>query len=196
MATAEHESSDVQRMAAWVRDHGAAVRGYLRAVLRRADEADDLTQEVFCRAWQNRGRYQEMGHARAYLLRIAERLTYDRTRRRRPETSLDQTVWHVVVSEGDTGIHHAPRDVPLTRSVRSTIGDPADRAMAAESAERLTAALDRLTPIQQRVLLLRYYGQLTFNEIAETLGCRLNTVLSHCHRGLKALRKHLPEEKP
>jgi DNA-directed RNA polymerase specialized sigma24 family protein len=45
-------------------------------------------------------------------------------------------------------------------------------------------------------MLLRYYGQLTFEQIALTLGCPLNTALSHCRRGLERLRKQLVEDKP
>jgi RNA polymerase sigma-70 factor (ECF subfamily) len=163
-------------MAAWVRDYGPAVRGYLMALVRRADDADDLAQEVFCRAWQSRDRYQEQGHARTYLLRIADRLACDRIRRKKPEETLSDEAWR-------------------SQEPWSNSGDPAQKAAEAEAAERLRAALDQLAPAQQRVLLLRYYGQLTFQEIAETLGCPLNTALSHCHRGLEMLRKQLAESK-
>ena len=76
------------RFVDWGREHGAAVRGYLMAMVRRADLADDLTQEVFFKAWQARDRYREQGAARAYLLRIADRLVCDlhRKRKRRAPT--------------------------------------------------------------------------------------------------------------
>jgi DNA-directed RNA polymerase specialized sigma24 family protein len=44
------------------------------------------------------------------------------------------------------------------------------------------------------VLLLRYYGQFSFAEIAEMTGWPMNTALSHCRRGLEALRKLLVEQ--
>jgi DNA-directed RNA polymerase specialized sigma24 family protein len=40
---------------------------------------------------------------------------------------------------------------------------------------------------------LRYYGDLPFTEIAAMMGCPVNTALSHCHRGLLALRRLLVE---
>ena len=40
----------------WVRDHGQAVQGFLQALVRDSDVAEDLLQEVFCRAWQARDR--------------------------------------------------------------------------------------------------------------------------------------------
>jgi len=63
-----------------------------------------------------------------------------------------------------------------------------------EQNELLTAALNKLSPAQRRVLLLRYYGQMSFAEIASTIGCPLNTALSHCHRGLEALQALLVEK--
>ncbi len=164
-------------MAEWVREHGPAVRGYLLGIVRRADEADDLTQEVFCRAWQNRGRYQEQGCARTYLLRIADHLACDRTRRKKPVETLSDEGWR--------------NNEPTSGS-----GDPVTKAVAAEAAERLNEALDQLTPTQRRVLLLRYYGQMTFHQIAETVGCPLGTALSHCRRGLEMLRKQLAGVQP
>jgi DNA-directed RNA polymerase specialized sigma24 family protein len=44
------------------------------------------------------------------------------------------------------------------------------------------------------VLLLRFYGQMSFVEIAEEIGCPLGTTLSHCRRGLETLRTLLVGE--
>jgi len=168
---------DQQRFAEWVRDHGKAVRGFLLALVRRGDVADDLCQEVFCRAWQARDRYTDQGKARAYLLQIANRLACDRSRRNEPRTNLDDQTWK---------FHEQSSLVP----------EPAQAAMLSEQVGLLHAALDKLAPMQQRVLLLRYYGQMDFQEIAETLQTPLNTALSHCRRGLETLRRLLVETTP
>ncbi len=55
--------------------------------------------------------------------------------------------------------------------------------------------MEALTPPQRRVLLLRYYGDLSFSEIAEIVGCPLSTALSHCRRGLLTLRGLLDKGK-
>ena len=167
-------SDQHERFATWTREHGAAVRGYLMAMVRRADVADDLTQEVFCRAWQARDRYREQGNARAYLLRIADRLVCDRRRRAGRERTLDEETWKQIEPAGRGA-------------------EPWRAPTEAEAAERLDAALERLSPMQRRVLLLRYYGGLRFAEIAQITGCPLNTTLSHCRRGLMAMRKLLVE---
>jgi RNA polymerase sigma-70 factor (ECF subfamily) len=146
------------------------------AMVRRADLADDLAQEVFCRAWEARDRYREQGSARAYLFRIADRLVCDgrRNAARGRERTLDEESWKQME--------------PVSRSA-----EPSSALAHAEAAGQLAAALDCLSPMQRRVLLLRYYSQLSFAEIAEIIDCPLNTTLSHCRRGLIALRRLLVE---
>ncbi len=175
--TVEHDQGQQGRFAQWVHDHGQAVRGFLLALVRRGDVADDLCQEVFCRAWQARQRYTDQGKARAYLLQIAHRLVVDRSRRNEPQTNLNEEAWTV---------HEPPTETP----------GPSQAAMMNEQIGLLHAALDRLAPMQQRVLLLRYYGQMDFQEIADTLQTPLNTALSHCRRGLETLRQMLVETMP
>jgi len=177
MASQSRPADDQRRFAQWCDEHQRAVRGYLLALVRRIDVADDLTQEVFCRAWRARDRYREQGNGRAYLLRIADRLACDRGRKAGREVNLDEENWKHIEPAG-------PTDDPL-----QTMGE-------AEAAKQLTVALDRLSPTQRRVLLLRYYGQLSFAEIAESVGCPINTALSHCRRGLETLRKIMVEELP
>ena len=93
MTAPEHQTDDRERFAAWVHEHGRAVRGFLLARVRRADMADDLSQEVFHRAWQARHRYREEGKARAYLLQIADRLVTDLHRREKHHVNLDGADW-------------------------------------------------------------------------------------------------------
>jgi RNA polymerase sigma-70 factor, ECF subfamily len=168
-------NDDEHRFAQWFHEHGGAVRGYLWASVRRQDVVEELIQEVFCRAWQARATYREQGNARAYLLRIADRLVCDFGRRNGSQVNLDRDGW----------IRHEPIQEGC---------DPASAAALAEENSALTAALDQLSPPQRRVLLLRYYGQFRFSEIAEMTGSPLNTTLSHCRRGLEALRTLLGEK--
>lgn len=161
-----------ERLARWVGEHARAVRGYILGMVRRADLADDILQEVFQRAWQAQDRYRDEGHERAYLLRIADRLVIDHSRRRRQEVNIDATQWSELEPEARTE-------------------GALDKLARTELSGEIAAALDQLTHAQQRVLLLRYFGDLSFEEISATLGCPLGTALSHCRRGLAALKKLL-----
>jgi RNA polymerase sigma factor (sigma-70 family) len=176
MAADDATHSAEERIARWVREHARAVRGYLLGMVRRADVADDLVQEVFQRAWQARDRYRDEGHERAFLLKIADRLVIDRSRRLGLEVNIDDATWREMEPAAETNV-------------------PLDELTGDEASDELTLALDRLTPAQRRVLLLRFFGEMTFEEIATTLGCPLGTALSHCRRGLAAMRKLLTADK-
>lgn len=167
------EQSD--RLSRWTRDHGRAVYGFLLGLVRNRHLAEDLLQEVFCRAWQARSRYAETGKERSYLLRIADHLVRDHARRAGREQMVDYEQWQRIEPAG--------RD-----------GQPHEGLVSAERTRQLGAALDRLTDLQRRTLLLRYYGALEFNEIAEILRCPIGTALSHGRRGLLALRRLLVEK--
>lgn len=172
MTPLKRPPDDGDLFAEWARVHGQAVRGYLLAMLRRPEVAEDLTQEVFYRAWQARRRYREQGSARAYLLRIADRLACDYGRKSGREVHLSQEGW---------------KRIEMAASAQQ----PAEALVRQEAFKQLNWALESLSPVQRRVLLLRYYGDLSFSEIAAIVQCPLGTALSHCHRGLLALRKLL-----
>jgi RNA polymerase sigma-70 factor (ECF subfamily) len=170
-----HLSAD-ELLASWVREHSAAVRGYALALVRRPDVADDVLQEVFRRAWQVRDSFRRQGQDRAFLIRIADHLVCDRARKLGWELNLDDTGWQSLEPAADE--------------------DPAALAEWHEAEHDLTAALERLSPSQRRVLLMRYFADLSFADIAEQLGCPLNTALSHCRRGLQTLRRLLVSHEP
>src|SRR5262245_66289116 len=94
MSAADARQTPGERIDRWVREHARAIRGYVLGLVRRADVADDVVQEVFQRAWQARDRYRDEGHERAYLLRIADRLVVDRRRRLKGELNVDGVTWH------------------------------------------------------------------------------------------------------
>lgn len=171
----DHLSAD-ELLATWVREHSAAVRGYALALVRRPDVADDVLQEVFRRAWQVRDSFRRQGQDRAFLIRIADHLVCDRARKLGWELNVDDAGWQSLEP--------------------ATADDPATLAEWREAEHDLTGALERLSPSQRRVLLMRYFADLSFAEIADQLGCPLNTALSHCRRGLQALRRLLVSHEP
>ena len=59
---------------------------------------------------------------------------------------------------------------------------------ADEAARALDRALARLDETTRQMILLRHFGEMSFQEIAEFFGCPLGTALARVHRGLKALR--------
>jgi len=168
---------DEQRLTDWVHQFSRPLFGFVLAMTGKADLAEDLTQEVFQRAWQARERYEEKGEARAYLFRIADRLIKDWRRKKKGETTVSDESW-VLLEPG--GEEHAASAAAISREENS----------------RLAAAMRQLTDAQRRVLLMRYFGNLDFSQIALITDSPINTVLSHCRRGLLAMKKLMAEESP
>ena len=154
------------------------VYGLLFRLVGRADVAEDLMQETMLRAFRSLDTYRPEGKFRAWVFRIAVNLARDWIRRqpREPAVSLDNS-----------------EEPPVARSLRAM--DPPDGAMARrEGSKRVEVALARLSEADREVLLLRYYGELAFKDIAQTTGEPLGTVLARAHRALKKLGELLPED--
>lgn len=158
-----------QQITTWTAQYGGLVRGYLMSMVRRADVADDLSQEVFLRAWKGLDLYAEQGEAKAYLMKIAYRVVCNAKRRRSMEVNVDDETWTAV----------EPIDAKA---------DPARNVHQTELNATLSAVLDQLSEAEKKVLTLRYFGEMKFNEIADLIEMPLNTVLSHARRGLARMR--------
>lgn len=158
-----------EQITTWTAQYGGLVRGYLMSMVRRADVADDLSQEVFLRAWKGLDLYAEQGEAKAYLVKIAYRVVCNAKRRRSMEVNVDDETWTAV----------EPVDAKA---------DPARNVHQTELNATLSAVLDQLSEAEKKVLTLRYFGEMKFNEIADLIEMPLNTVLSHARRGLTKMR--------
>ena len=159
-----------EQITTWTAQYGGLVRGYLMSMVRRADVADDLSQEVFLRAWKGLDLYAEQGEAKAYLMKIAYRVVCNAKRRRSMEVNVDDETWTAV----------EPVDAKA---------DPARNVHQTELNATLSAVLDQLSEAEKKVLTLRYFGEMKFNEIADLTEMPLNTVLSHARRGLARMRE-------
>jgi RNA polymerase sigma-70 factor (ECF subfamily) len=152
-----------------------AVAGYLR--VQGADDPDDLTSEVFERAFRNLGRFSG-GEAqfRSWVFTIAHHRLTDERRRvgRRP-----------VRTDGDVS------DLPAGSVPTGNVEDEAARRLATERVRRLC---EGLAPDQRDVLLLRMLAALTVDEIAESLGKTPGAVKALQRRGLAAIRRQMERQ--
>ena len=160
---------DEELFAQWVNTYGSRIQAYIQSRVYDSATAEDLTQETFCRAWSARNTYQEQGSPKKYLFCIAERLIIDYRRKKRPS-----------FFESDE-VQSACEPVDKADSAEQKL-------VAAENIQKLRSAMESLSEVQQKTLMLRFYGQLSFAEIAEIIEMPLGTVLSHCHRALEKLR--------
>lgn len=155
----------------------AFVRGHRERLLRLAvlitrnwPDAHDAVQEAFAglyRGWSTVP--GDPSRLEAYARRCVVNASLDLLKRRRS----------VPVAEPE-GLRLAP-----------AVPDHAQAVANADAAWRLCATLP---PVQRAAVVLRFYSDLGYAEIAATLGCREATARSHVQRALKALRARLPEE--
>lgn len=160
-------------------DHRAFVQLYDRFVDRiyryvyfkvgSSTDAEDLTAQVFLRAWEAIGKYQVTGRPfTAWLYRIAHNLIVDHHRARRETVSLEET---------------SPLEAPGTSLEEIT--------QQHVNSELLRQALRRLTPDQQEVLLLRFLEGYSVAEVAQMMGRSRGAIRTLQHRALAALNRVL-----
>jgi RNA polymerase sigma-70 factor (sigma-E family) len=130
--------------------------------------AEDVVQEALIKAHKHWSKVQKADNPDAYLRRMVvnEFLTWRRK-------------WARIVPRAEVGAD-------------STVGDHAERHAEYDETLRRIAKLPRR---QRTVLVLRYYGNQTDREIAETLGCSVGTVRGYAARALAALRQELTGSK-
>lgn len=136
-----------------------------------ADVAEELVSQVFEQAVKNIHRFDDRGIALgAWLSRIARNLAVDHHRRSksRPLAPLE-----------------------LNEAWASRDADPARQSLHSERVRYLALALDRLTPEQRDVILLRFVGQFSAPEVGAALGKTSGAVKALQHRALAALRREL-----
>lgn len=145
--------------------HAAAVRRFLRDLLRDEAHADEATQETFVRAHARLATLRDDQRLRPWLLGIARRVWLEEARRRRPRAELDEVV------------DPAP--------------SPRGELLAAEQVRLFRAALGRLNAERRGVLLLQLDHWLSYDEIASVMGISPAQVRNELHRGRQELRAML-----
>lgn len=133
---------------------------------------DDLTQEVFMKAYRAYGRLRAESNYRAWLYKIATNCATSAFRRQRP-----------TVSMGD--VYPAPAD-----------GDPLpeQQVVRAGQLDGVLGRIDKLPPMQQGALVMRYLQGLEYAEIAGALDCSEDSARANVYQALKRLRLELAEE--
>lgn len=150
--------------------------GVCRRILRDPVEAEDVAQEAFLRAYRSLGTYRGDGPFGAWITRIAVRIAAAHLLARGSLTEL-------LDEQADGGGESAQQ--------QAAAGDPEAEALKGERRSTILDAIAALPMDQRRVMALRFYGDLSLQEIAEVTNRPVGTVKSRLHRGLIALRDRL-----
>ena len=135
---------------------------------RHRGEAEDLTQEVFLKLWQNLHRYLPGSSFRAWAYRVARNLivdAYRRSREQRKATWVDPEFLETLPGGED----------PHTRAVRH------------QRLELARAALERLPEELSQLIMLRDFADWSYEELAEELELPIGTVKSRLNRARREL---------
>jgi RNA polymerase sigma-70 factor, ECF subfamily len=165
-----------------VAERSGEIYGLLFRLTENGEEARDLTQETFLRAFQNIDRFRGEADIRTWIYRIAinqarNRSRWWRRRKRDSTVSLDATYGES--SQGIIGTLAEPSQ------------NPEQQTLARERELALRSALQRLALAYRETVILRDIEGFTYEEIAETLGINVGTVKSRLARGRQELRKKL-----
>jgi RNA polymerase sigma-70 factor (ECF subfamily) len=139
------------------------VFNYLLRLLANREDALDVSQEVFLKAYQNLPKLDEVEKFAGWLFRIAHNEAFSLLRRKRPESEL-------------------PPERPEITGGRLL---PMELSLAVES------ALKVLNDDQRDAVLLKVYQGFKFDEMAEILGCPVSTVKSRLYTALELLKTAL-----
>ncbi|MFP5283550.1 MAG: ECF RNA polymerase sigma factor SigK [Actinomycetes bacterium] len=151
------------------------VYGVVLRVLRSADHASEVTQEIYVEVWRQSARYsRELGSVMAWMTTMAHRRAVDRVRSASSEAARDQKY---------AASDHRPEVDQVWDGVEQRL-----------DAERVREGMEALTPIQREALTLAYFGGYTHSQVAEQLKLPLGTVKTRIRDGLIGLRHALGVE--
>jgi len=155
--------------------------GVAVGVLRNPEDAREIVQETFVRAFRNLHGFKGDSSFYTWLYRIAVNLSIDFKRRetKRPQTEYDET--------------QSPGDAALAFGGKVTGADPFDAIRNRELGSKIFEAIEGLTPDHRAVIILREIDGLSYEEISESLDCSLGTVMSRLHYARKKLQTRLKE---
>jgi RNA polymerase sigma-70 factor (ECF subfamily) len=181
---------DPTALAALYDQYDRLVFSFVFHILNDAASAEEVTQDVFLRAWEAASKFQVgRGRVSSWLLAIAHNRAIDELRSRRARGAKVTTSYDLA-TPGE-----------LEQAFRSTMGGTADDAIDPQEAAlggmrrvRVLEALRQLPPEQSRVIAMAYYGGFTHREIAERLQEPLGTVKTRLRLGLQKLRNLLAAE--
>lgn len=160
-----------------VRRYQRRLTAFLAQLVGDADLARELAQEAFIRAWSALSRFDPAYRFSTWLFRIAHNLGIDHLRRRRLQT--------VSLYRQDADGEEVELALP------DDAKDPLEHVENRALEEGLREAIESLRPEYRELVLLRHFGGLAYQEIAELKGMPLGTVKNKLFRAHSVLRNAL-----
>lgn len=160
-----------------IRQYLKPIYSFVYRYVGNAQEAEDITQEVFMKAWRNLKKFDKQKSFKTWIFSIAKNASIDFLKKKKsiPFSKFEN-------EEGGNNLIDTLIDPTLL---------PLELFKQQDIAHMLTSVLEKLSPKDRMILFLRYNDHFTFREIADSLGEPLNTVKSRHRRALITLKKLL-----
>ncbi len=172
---------DTEALRDLIERHQRAVINTIHRAIGDASEAEDLAQRVFVQVYRSAKRYKPTAKFTTWLFTITRNtiLNEHRRRSRHPAESLDAL--------------QEPRDSESAgwQAPDTTMHDPAQEAVERELQEKIREAVQELPEAQRTAVILCRYEGLSYEEIAEVLGCTVSATKSLLHRARLTLKDRL-----
>jgi len=151
-------------------------------MVQNEQDAWDLAQEGFIKAWRSIHRFKGQASFYTWLYRIVTNVAIDSLRRKgfKKTAEFDD---HIAASEVEPGSKTVPTPDPL----------PHHGLEREEIRQRIEQAISRLSPEHRAVIVMKEIEELQYNEIAEALGCSIGTVMSRLFYARKKLQTLLKD---
>ena len=146
------------------------VFNYILRLVRNREDALDLSQDVFLKAYQNLGKLDDASRFAPWLYRIAHNESFSLLRRKRPD--------------GEELLPDDEAAVPARPGSRSS----GVAMLPVETSIAVARAMERLNDEQREAVVLKIYEGFKFEEMAEVLGCPVSTVKSRLYTALDLLK--------
>jgi RNA polymerase sigma-70 factor (ECF subfamily) len=171
---------DRDRFADLVGRYQGRLVNYLYRLLRSSEDAHDLAQEVFLRVYQALDRFDPRYRFSTWLFRVAQNAAIDQIRRQR----LRLVPMHREAPAGEE-----PREWEFPSAGAGPYGELRNR----ERGEAIQEAVEALPWEYRELILLRHYGELSYEEIATLKRLPLGTVKNKLFRGRQMLKEKLAD---
>lgn len=180
----DHLQGDGTAFGEIVRRYGDSVLGYLMRIAGSRELAEDFFQETFKRVHEKAHTFRGE-RFKSWLFTIATRVAINGLRKRKqlPMLSLNQKFDCADDNSKELG----------AVAVAENQNEPLQQAVQAEQVEQVRQAIGLLPARQRATLVLAYYQQLSYGEVAEVMGCSVGTVKTQMYRALKTLAGKLPD---
>jgi RNA polymerase sigma-70 factor (ECF subfamily) len=171
---------DAQAFAELVDKYKQPVMNLVGRMLRDPTEAEDVAQNVFVQVYKSAARYQVASRFSTWLFTIARNLCLNEIRRRarHPADSIDAP-------------HPEQEGQPAHQFEDKSASSPPDALLQQELERKVQEALGALPENQRAAILLCRQGELSYEDIAEVLGCSVSATKSLIHRGRETLKQRL-----